>query len=62
MDIFFPCFLQALAAKMAPNTRVNRVAPGFVPTRSAALLRTTDAFVSISPSFNCVTDLAHFTR
>ncbi|XP_030958373.1 tropinone reductase-like 3 [Quercus lobata] len=36
---------KALAAEMAPNTRVNCVAPGFVPTRSAALLRTNDAFM-----------------
>ncbi|XP_050288382.1 tropinone reductase-like 3 [Quercus robur] len=36
---------KALAAEMAPNARVNCVAPGFVPTRSAALLRTNDAFM-----------------
>uniref|UniRef100_A0A7N2R5G0 Tropinone reductase-like 3 n=1 Tax=Quercus lobata TaxID=97700 RepID=A0A7N2R5G0_QUELO len=36
---------KALAAEMAPNTRVNCVAPGFGPTRSAALLGTNDAFI-----------------
>ncbi|KAK6149701.1 hypothetical protein DH2020_017226 [Rehmannia glutinosa] len=30
--------LQALAAEMAPNTRVNCVAPGFVPTNFASFL------------------------
>ena len=47
MDILFPCFLQALAAEMAPNTRVNCVAPGFVPTSFAAFLTKNDAIVSI---------------
>lgn len=31
-------FFQALAAEMAPDTRVNCVAPGFVPTRFADFL------------------------
>ena len=34
------CALQALAAEMAPNTRVNCVAPGFVPTHFAAFITT----------------------
>ncbi|KAM4101706.1 tropinone reductase-like 3 [Castanea sativa] len=34
---------KALAAEMAPNTRVNCVAPGFVPTSFAAFLTTNDA-------------------
>ncbi|XP_027362402.1 tropinone reductase-like 3 [Abrus precatorius] len=34
---------KALAAEMAPNTRVNCVAPGFVPTNFAAFLTTDDA-------------------
>ncbi|KAK7307052.1 hypothetical protein VNO77_39774 [Canavalia gladiata] len=34
---------KALANEMAPNTRVNCVAPGFVPTKFAAFLTTNDA-------------------
>ncbi|KAK4548682.1 hypothetical protein RGQ29_019499 [Quercus rubra] len=34
---------KALAAEMAPNTRVNCVAPGFVPTSFAAFLTKNDA-------------------
>lgn len=34
---------KALAAEMAPNTRVNCVAPGFVPTRFAAFLTTDES-------------------
>ncbi|RDX86245.1 hypothetical protein CR513_32442, partial [Mucuna pruriens] len=33
----------ALASEMAPNTRVNCVAPGFVPTNFASFLTTNDA-------------------
>jgi dehydrogenase/reductase SDR family protein 4 len=29
---------QALAAELAPKTRVNGIAPGFVPTRFSAFL------------------------
>ncbi|KAK4485034.1 hypothetical protein RD792_007642 [Penstemon davidsonii] len=34
---------KALAAEMAPNTRVNCVAPGFVPTHFASFLTTNDS-------------------
>ncbi|KAL2524098.1 Short-chain dehydrogenase/reductase SDRA [Abeliophyllum distichum] len=34
---------KALAAEMAPNTRVNCVAPGFVPTHFAAFLTTDES-------------------
>ncbi|XP_020227793.1 tropinone reductase-like 3 [Cajanus cajan] len=34
---------KALAAEMAPDTRVNCVAPGFVPTNFASFLTTNDA-------------------
>ncbi|KAL1320324.1 hypothetical protein AAHE18_14G049000 [Arachis hypogaea] len=35
--------LEALASEMAPNTRVNCVVPGFVPTHFTALFTTNDA-------------------
>ena len=39
-------FLQALAAELAPNTRVNCIAPGFVPTNFASFITHNDATVS----------------
>ena len=32
------CFAQGLAAELAPQTRVNAIAPGFVPTHFADFL------------------------
>lgn len=37
---------KALAAEMGPNTRVNCIAPGFVPTNFARFLTTNDTIVS----------------
>ncbi|MBA0724037.1 hypothetical protein Golax_020748 [Gossypium laxum] len=34
---------KALAAEMAPNVRVNCIAPGFVPTRFAAFVTANEA-------------------
>nr|TKW30324.1 hypothetical protein SEVIR_2G028500v2 [Setaria viridis] len=34
--------VKALAAEMGPNTRVNCIAPGFVPTRFASFLTTNE--------------------
>jgi len=34
---------KALAGEMGPNTRVNCIAPGFVPTRFASFLTTNEA-------------------
>jgi len=36
-EIIYHVF-QALAAEMAPDTRVNAVAPGFVPTHFASFI------------------------
>ncbi|KAM3256353.1 hypothetical protein ACQJBY_049060 [Aegilops geniculata] len=37
---------KALATEMGPNTRVNCIAPGFVPTRFAGFLTTNETIVS----------------
>lgn len=41
--------LQALADELAPDTRVNCVAPGFVPTHFAEFITNNDAMVSNFP-------------
>lgn len=46
LSFFMIHFLQALAAEMAPDTRVNCVAPGFVPTHFADFLVSNEAVVS----------------
>ncbi|BAT87519.1 hypothetical protein VIGAN_05089900 [Vigna angularis var. angularis] len=38
-----PCVVEALASEMAPNTRVNCVVPGIVPTHFVALYTSNDA-------------------
>lgn len=41
------CCVQGLAAELAPNVRVNCVAPGIVPTHFASALVANEASVSI---------------
>jgi hypothetical protein len=43
---------QALAVEMGPNTRVNCIAPGFVPTRFTNFLTTNETIVSDSYVFS----------
>lgn len=42
----FTLIAQALASEMAPDTRVNCVAPGFVPTHFADFLTKNEDMVS----------------
>lgn len=41
---------QALAVEMSPNTRVNSIAPGFVPTHFANFITSNEDTVSFSIS------------
>uniref|UniRef100_I1MR18 Ketoreductase (KR) domain-containing protein n=1 Tax=Glycine max TaxID=3847 RepID=I1MR18_SOYBN len=43
LDKLWEINVKALAAEMAPNTRVNCVAPGFVPTNFASFITSNDA-------------------
>ena len=39
---------KALATELAPDTRVNCIAPGYIPTHFAGIITNSDPIVSIS--------------
>ena len=57
---FILIIFQALAAEMAPDTRVNCVAPGFVPTHFAEFLTSNEAIVSIFSNQNRFLEITSF--